>query len=168
MEIRYTVPKFGDFISFLSGLNEDIVVAPHDKNIHRNLNVVKSIHLKHPIDNQKERKYTYDALEILYKQNYSPSASVFEWEPVPGATRYNVRILLKDKDKGTTKTIKDFYTTETKISPNLDINYGDTHYMFSVTAYKGDKYNDLIGEFTNYYKNGFGGWFEFKVEEKPN
>ncbi len=158
----------GDYISHLSGLNKDIVVAPHDKNIHHNLNVVKSIHLKRPIDNQKERKSTNDALEILYKQNYHPSASVFEWEPVPKATRYNVRILLKDNSNGSTKTIKDFDTTNTKISPNLDINYGNTHYMFLVYAYKGTKYNDLIGEFTNYYKNGHGGWFEFKVEEKPN
>lgn len=158
----------GDYISHLSGLNEDIVVAPHDKHIHRNLNVVKSIHLKRPVDNQKERKSTNDDLEILYKQNYHPTASVFEWEPVPKATRYNVRILLKDNSTGTTKSIQNFNTTKTKISPNLDVNYGDTNYMFLVYAYKGNNYNDLIGEFTNFYKNGHGGWFEFKIEEKPN
>ena len=30
-----------------------------------------------------------------------------------------------------------------------------------------NNWSDLIGEFTNYYKNGYGGWFEFKVLERP-
>jgi len=157
----------GDFISFLSGLNEDIIVAPHDININRNLNVVHSIHLKRPVDNQKERTYTGDPPEVLYRQSFYPSAAVFEWEPVPGAKRYEIRILLMD---GATKqkiNEKNFNTTSTTMHPNLDTNHRGSYYMFSVTAFKGNNYSDKIGFFTNYYKNGFGGWFIFKVLERP-
>lgn len=157
----------GDYISHLSGLNEDIIVAPHDPSINLNLNVVHSIHLKSPVNNQEERTFTSDPPEVLYRQNFHPSASVFEWEPVPGATRYEVRILLTDEDTDQKIDEKKFNTTQTTIKPNLSTNYGNTYYMFTVTAYKGNNWSDLIGEFTNYYKNGYGGWFEFKVREKP-
>ncbi|MCB0589485.1 MAG: carbohydrate-binding protein [Phaeodactylibacter sp.] len=155
----------GDFISYLSGLNEDIVVAPHDKNIYRGLHVVHSIHLKKPVDNQKERTFTQDPPEVLYKGPIYPSASVFEWDPVPGATAYQVRILLMDGASNTRIDEKDFNISGTSISPGLAANYGNTYYMFLVSAYYGSGWDKLIGHFSNYYKDGFGGWFIFKVVE---
>lgn len=156
----------GDYISFLSGLNEDIIVAPNDKTINRDLKVVHSIHLKRPMDNQKERTFANAPPEILYRQGFNPSAEVFEWDPVPEATRYNVRILLTDGATGNNIDTKSFETTETSIRPGLEVNQGNTYYMFNIEAYKGS--SNYVGDFTNYYKNGFGGWFLFKVLEKPN
>jgi hypothetical protein len=158
----------GDFISYLSGLNEDIVVPPHEKSIHRDINVVHSVHLKRPVDNQEERTFTYDPPEALYRQAFHPSASIFEWEPVPGAIRYEVRILLMNGATNKKFEEKKISTTTTNIMPNLKANSDDTYYMFSVTAFKGVNRNDLIGHFSNYYKNGFGGWFKFKILERPN
>jgi hypothetical protein len=155
----------GDFISYLSGLNEDIIVAPHDKDIYRDLKVVYSINLKRPVNNQEERTSVGDAKEILYKQNFYPSASVFEWDRVPAADQYEVWILLMDVITGQRLDVKNFSTTQTIVSPNLDVNSGNTYYMFRVAA-KNNK-GGLIGHFSNYYKNGFGGWFEFRVLQRP-
>ena len=58
-----------------------------------------------------------------------------------------------------------FTTTQPAMSPNLAVNAANTHYMFTVDAYTVN--NAFIGNFTNYFKNGYGGWFEFKVLEKP-
>ncbi|HHD64518.1 MAG TPA: hypothetical protein ENK96_09205 [Desulfobulbaceae bacterium] len=155
----------GDFISYLSGLNDNIIVAPYDDQIYRDLKVVKSIHLTRPVNNQEERTFTSDPPEILYKENYYPSASVFKWDPVPGADRYEVTILLHDEATNKNTDIKTISTSQSKLYPALDVNHGHTCYWFSVKALNGN--GDMIGYFANYYKNGFGGWFKFKVLEKP-
>jgi hypothetical protein len=154
----------GDFVSILSGLNDDIVVAPHEKNISRDLKVVYSTHLIQPVDNQKERTFANDPPELLYRQNYYPTVSLFEWGQVPGADFYEVRFLLID---GNTRQIinnNTFKTQSTRIQPNLNVTNGNNYYSFLVYAYNK---NGLIGGFNNFYKNGYGGWFNFRVAERP-
>jgi len=49
----------------------------------------------------------------------------------------------------------------TVFRPDLQPTSPNTYYMFRVAAY--DASGSLIGHFSNYYKNGYGGWFEFGV-----
>jgi len=147
----------GDFISYLSGLNEDIVVAPYDKRISRDLKVVHSIHLKQPVDNQKERTFTTDPRETLRQ-----SQGNFEWEPVPGASYYEVYLYLGETGTNEFKRLVNPHKTNiTVFRADLQVTSPNTYYMFRVAAY--DASGSLIGHFSNYYKNGFGGWFEFGV-----
>lgn len=164
----YYKKSAGDFTSSLSGLNKEIPVPPHEKSIHRDLYVTYNIHLIRPVDNQKERTFVGDPPEKLYESFYHPNASVFEWEPVPGATRYEVYISLNHRTTNKRLDLKKFETRQTRIRPNLKVNKENTYYMFSVTAYKGNNWNDYIGGFRNFYKNGHGGWFEFKVISAPH
>ena len=164
----YHKKSAGDFSSSLSGLNKEIPVPPHEKKIHRDLYVTYLIHLTRPVDNQKERNFVGDPPEELYESFYGPNASVFEWEPVPGATRYEVYISLNHRTTNKRLDLKKIETQQTWIRPKLKVNKENTYYMFSVTAYKGNQWNDYIGGFRNFYKNGHGGWFEFKVIPAPH
>lgn len=155
----------GDFVSYLSGLNDDILVPPHLDEVQSDLKVVYSVHLIRPVDNQELRTYAGDPPEKLYQSFYSPSADTFEWEPVPGASKYEVRILLNTGKTGEFSTLVDEFVESTEYSPNLDINSGNDYYSFLVYPYNSD--GELIGTFDNYYKNGFGGWFEFQVIPHP-
>ena len=172
----FHVESGGDFSGRISSLNEDIVVAPGNEVISHDLKVVQVIHLKRPVDNQVCRASTNDPLETLYQSFYAPSAEVFEWDPVPGATSYAVYFDLEEgdpKNLASTKRIdlKSISTGLTRISPKLGVTGPNRFYMFMVQAYNAEK--ELIGNFRNYYKNGDGGWFEFRVragpgqEEKP-
>ncbi len=155
----------GDFISYISGLNDDIVVPPHLDEIQNDLKVVYSIHLLRPVDNEKLRTYAGDPPEKLYQSFYYPSADTFEWEPVPGASGCNVRILLKDGETGSTTSYYDEYVDGTQCSPNLEINSGNDYYMFTIEVHNSN--GELIATFDNFYKNGFGGWFEFQIIPHP-
>jgi len=156
-----TASNAGDFISFLSGLNDDIVVPPHLDEVQNDLKVVYSVRLIRPVDNQELRTYAGDPPEKLYQSFYYPSADTFEWEPVPGASKYEVTILLKDGETEKTSVMVDESVVSTQYSPDLEINSGKDCYWFTVSAYNSE--GELIGDFSNFYKNGFGGWFEFQV-----
>ncbi|MBL7793032.1 MAG: caspase family protein [Saprospiraceae bacterium] len=157
----------GDYISYLTNLNEEIIVVPNEKNIFRNLNVIHSIHIKRPVNNQEERTFANDPPEILYRQNFQPSSEIFEWDPVPGATRYKVEFSLTELSTGNNIDFKVFNTEKPHIIPDLRINEGNTYYRFTLEAFSSNSPNDLIGLFSNYYKDGAGDFLEFKVLEKP-
>ena len=72
-------------------------------------------------------------------------------------------VVLEQQGENSTnyKVIKDERMTTTRYYPNLGVSEGGSHYTFFVEAYNAA--NQLIGDFINYYKNGFGGTFEFKV-----
>ncbi len=145
----------GDFVSYLSGLNEDLIIAPHDNIISRDLKVVYSIHLKRPVDNQQTRTMTSDPPEIISRHE-----NIFEWDPVPGASYYEVYLYLHDVGTNSTNLLVNPYKTKlTRYQADLKATRANTYYMFRVAAY--DSQGSLLGDFSNYYKNGFGGWFNF-------
>ncbi len=147
----------GDFISYLSGLNDYLTVAPGDKNITRNLKVVHSIHLKQPVNNQIERTFTYDEPEIINRDQ-----NLFTWDHVPGVSYYEIYLYLKNKKtKETHRLINPYKTSSNIYRARLKITAPDSHYIFRVSAYHSN--GSLLGHFSNYYKNGFGGWFKFRV-----
>jgi len=151
----------GDFVSFLSELNNTIIVPPHVEEVHKDLYVVYCIHLIEPVDNQELRTYTYDPPEELYRSFYYPSADKFEWEPVPGASSYSIYIL----ENSSSSIVVDERIRSNRFSPHLDVNAGDEYYEFTLQAYGSE--GNLIGIFDNFYKNGRGGWFNFKVIPDP-
>jgi hypothetical protein len=155
----------GDYYGRISGMNKNIVVAPHSKNIHQDLKVVHVIHLTKPLDNQNRRTHVSDPPEKLYHSFYGPSAEKFEWKPVPDAAGYELHYLLEDGNTKKRIDYKTFKTNKTYYYPKLNVTTGNNYYMFRITAHNAS--NEMIGHFQNYYKDGSGGWFEFTVAAKP-
>lgn len=155
----------GDYLSWISGLNPDITVAPYKTAIQADLKVFKSIHLVKPVDNQEFRTNAGDPPETMYGPGFAPSAELFEWEAVPGAASYTVTILLKDDSTGTTTSMVNTQVTSTEYRPGLSPNLLNQHYMFSVEA--SSSKDEKIGYFDHFYKNGHGGWFEFTLVSHP-
>ncbi len=155
----------GDFFSRLSGMNEDIVVAPHAQTLGRDLNVAHVVHLTRPVDNQTVRGSVGDPPEITYESMYAPSAEVFAWEPVPAAAYYEATILLQERGTDRRLDTRTFRVTAPSIAPQLPVSPPNTYYMFMVNAYASG--GELIGVYTHYYRNGSGGWFEFVVLPRP-
>lgn len=155
----------GDYSSRISGLNPEIVVAPHSTDINQDLSVVQVIRLTKPVDNQNRRTSVSDPPETLYQTFYAPSAQLFEWEPVPGAAFYSVTFLLQDRQGGPYLDRINERIAATRYSPALRVTSGGAFYSFSVEAFSAA--NQLIGHFQNYYKDGSGGWFTFRVLSRP-
>jgi hypothetical protein len=154
----------GDYSSILSGMNDNIEVPPNSGTISRDLDAIHNIHLLEPVDNQELRTSVGDPPEVLYPPGFGPSVETFEWAPVPGAAYYQARIVLSDSESRNAIDLN--YRNErlstTTYHPNLDISPTGTYYGFSVDAY--NEADELIAVFDNWYKNGFGGWFEFTVK----
>ena len=149
----------GDFYGCVGGLNDDVIVPPYEAEVSWDYKVVHQIHLLQPVDNQELRTPIDDPPETLY-------AAAFAWEPVSGASYYEVRILLKDGDTDGEVESRSETVTATLYSPNLNVTSGNEYYMFSVAAYNAQ--HELVGDFSNFYRNGSGGWFEFKLVSKPD
>ena len=156
----FDIESGGDFTSRLSGLNPNIVVHSNTDIIQQNLSVVYQVHLTSPIDNQEITRSVNDKPETLYKLQ-TPSKFLFEWEPVPDAALYWVRIDLKDDNTNQTQTIADQMINTNQYSIDLDVTLENQYYMFLVYGYNSD--NDLIGLFRYYYLDGDGGWYNFTV-----
>jgi hypothetical protein len=151
----------GDYFGRISGMNSPIVVAPHDESIDMDLKVVNVIHLTKPVDNQEQRTLTGDEPETLYRTFYYPSADRFEWDPVPGAVNYELWFALMDGNSGQRKDFKSHTVSSTAFSPRLEVTSGNDYYMFTMTALNST--NEKVGFYQQYYRNGTGGWFNFKV-----
>jgi len=156
----------GDFDGFLSGWNDDIIVPPHRMEVSWDYSVVHQIHLRQPVDNQELRTSVGDLPETLYGPGFAPSAETFAWEPVPGASYYEVRILLMDGDTDESFESRSETVTATRYSPNLSVTSENEYCMFSVSAYNAQ--HELVGDFSNFYINGSDGWFKFKVLSRPD
>ena len=155
----------GDYHARISGLNPDIVVAPQDSRLQVNLEVVQGIHLTRPVDNQQRRTTVSDPPESFYPSLYAPSAEIFEWDPVPGAAYYQVFILTVRGIGQPPLNVIEKRLTQPQFSPGLGVSPPGTEYMFRVEAHNAA--GKLIGTFDNYYKNGSGGWLQFRVIPPP-
>ncbi|HEU0204550.1 MAG TPA: carboxypeptidase-like regulatory domain-containing protein [Burkholderiaceae bacterium] len=161
----FHIESGGDYFSRISGMNPDIVVAPHDDSLRRDLEVIQVIHLTRPVDNQARRTYAQSGPEKLYPSFYAPSAELFVWDPVPGATSYEVTILLVQRRGDRPLDIKTFEVPGTSVRPGLSVTPPNTFYMFRISAYGPSR--KLLGVYQNYYHDGSGGWFEFTVVPAP-
>lgn len=157
----------GDYFGRISGMNEDIVVAPQDegRSLRRDLEVIQVIHLRRPIDNQTMRTRIDAGPERLYTALHAPSAEVFEWEPVPGAVSYEATIHLMQPGQPQPLQTRTTTLAATTFRPGLAPTGGNSYYMFSVSAYGPAR--KLLGVFENYYLDGSGGWLEFTLAEPP-
>lgn len=162
----FHIESGGDFHARNSDINKDLVVTPHDTNLHVNWEVMQGIHLTRPIDNQTRRTNTTDPPENFYPSFYAPSAELFEWDPVPGAAQYQVVILTVRQTGQPPLHVIDQRVTQPRFGPGLGISPPGTHYMFRVEAYSPE--NKHIGTFNNYYKNGSEGWLSFRVVPPPH
>lgn len=153
----------GDFYSRLSGLNEPIAVPPNTRSVDRDLEVVHVIRLKDPVDNQERRTSAGDPPEVLSAGFFAPSAQRFEWDPVPAAASYELRFLRMEGDERVESITRT--TTGTTFEPELTVTPAGQRYQFTMTAR--DEQGNLVGNYTHYYRNGSGGWFEFVVVEGP-
>jgi len=152
----------GDFYGCVDGLNDDIVVPPGVTEVTWNYRVVHRIHLLQPVDNQELRTSVGEPPETLYGSGFLP----FVWKPVPEASYYKIRLLLKDGDTDEEVESRSETVTATCYSPNLNVTSENEYYMFSVAAYNAQ--HELVGDFSNFYRNGTDGWFEFKLVSKPD
>ena len=153
----------GDFTARISSLNPNIVVTSNADSINVDWAVVNHIHLTRPIDNQQRSKSVNDQPDNLY-QDKTPSALVFEWDPVPDAIAYRVTIMIKNDATGESDTIVSDTIDTTVYSTELNTTSGNDYYMFSVTAYSSS--DELIGFFQYYYTNGSGGWYNFVITQE--
>lgn len=152
----------GDFYGCVGGLNDDIVVHPGVTEATWNYKVVHRIHLIEPVNNEQLRTSVGDQPETLYGSGFLP----FVWKPVPEASYYEIRLLLKDADTNEEVESRSETVTATRYSPNLNVTSGNEYYIFSVAAYNAQ--HELVGDFSNFYRNGSDGWFEFKLVSKPD
>ena len=158
----FSVESGGDFHGRISGMNPEIVVAPHDGQIRRDLSVIQSVHLVRPIDNQDRRTSLAAPPETLYAAFYAPSAESFQWDPVPGATSYQASILtVQSGADGARLDTRSWILTQPWFSPGLAPSTPGTEYLFSVEA-RGPE-GQLLGVFRNYYTDGDGGWLKFRI-----
>lgn len=156
----FNVESAGDFSDVLSGLNPHIIVSSATEVIQCDLSVIYHLHLTSPIDNQEITRSVNDKPEKL-NQSINNSQFIFRWEPVPDATSYNVRIILKDDSTNQSITVvgEIIYTNQYLV--NLDVTLENQYYMFLVYGYNNN--NELIGLFRYYYTDGNGGWYNFAV-----
>jgi len=117
------------------------------------------IHTTSPWDSNAVEFYTYP------KDPYpeQPNSLDFEWEPVPGANEYDVRICVY-RDPNRYKYLGEIlYTTvyENSFSVELPCSRPDEHYNATISAYNSD--GEKIGQYMTTYRNGYGWDYRFKA-----
>jgi hypothetical protein len=112
-----------------------------------------------------QRTSVSDPPETLYPSFFAPSADVFEWDPVPGVAFYQVYILTVPAPGQPPLQVVEQRVTQPRFSANLGVSPPGTQYMFRLEAYNAS--GRRIGTFNHYYKDGSGGWFEFRVVPRP-
>jgi hypothetical protein len=150
----------GDYTSNLFPETPDIIVTSSRSEIRQDIIVKKIIRLTKPVDTQQERTMVNNP-DKLYQSSYSPSAELFEWEAVPGATTYDVKFLKYEigTQAGITQVSGGIVNT-LQYHPNLQKNSPNQCYRLDIDAYN-EKGED-IGHLENFYQNGWGS-FEFIV-----
>jgi hypothetical protein len=117
------------------------------------------IHLQQPHDNAN----VDSDMNEPYPEHGSPM--LFQWEAVPGATTYEVKISRnRDPDHpdgyGFIDWAKEQTLTATSCSIDLPSSLAEEHYRFSVHAYQGQT---QIGYYVIIYTNGVGWDYLFKI-----
>lgn len=156
-ESGYGLP--GDFGDFLPGLNPEIAVNPSEaqglSDVLCNLKVIQAIHLIEPVDNRNTSSSYWDRFGPTV---YAPSFNGFVWEPVPGATKYNVKLLAWDTQSRqiqtmvyTTPSIIDEIQTNTT-NPSCTFNFGGEQktstYELRITAFNNK--DEIIGSLVSF------------------
>ena len=120
------------------------------------LNLSKIIHLTKPFDNSGYASWTPP-----YTQHDSPL--LFEWDPVTGATRYDVTVEKRsDSPYAIMETVIEQSTTSASIECTLTSSGDNDHYAFTVYGYNDD--NDMVGYYMTTYQGGEGWDHRFKIK----
>ena len=120
------------------------------------LNISKIMHLTKPFDNSGYASWTPP-----YPQHDSPL--LFQWNPITGATRYDVTIEKRSDSLYTLmETVIEQSTTSASIECTLTSSGGNDHYEFTVYGYNDD--NDMVGYYMTTYHSGEGWDYRFKIK----
>ncbi len=157
----------GDYNDSWSGMNGNIGVPNNVNVIQYNHNVKYNIHLKNPIDLSNYKINTTSALPEVYQSSKSPSAEIFEWYPVPGATSYQLYFMLFEGNPQNAVNakrvdLKEYKISQTTIKPNLQTAVGNRYWSVDISAFNAG--NKKIGSLTYFYNDGFGEGWLFRVK----